>query len=685
MNPSQCHILVITDNEASDRSLSLLHKIFNYVFYVPSSRDVEQTLDLLRRHQKKNLSTLILIDAQTYTEDTLFSTMAEFQQAVRQLDNPTLHTAMVVYSSETSAQFMSKCLDHGAIDYIVKPLSSHIVSTIYLNLTRFRLQQRSRLKGGSDIPSHKTVDNSVFSNIFHNNIWSAFFYRLLTIYDFSLDTTPSVPKENGIHSAYIRKDMKQIKSILCEQQTWDFAPFKFSQTELMQCAFFMLKQALALPGLEHINIMDDSLYDFLLDVANMYHELNPYHNFQHAVDVMQSTYYFLCRMGVIQPMDPAAYKDDLETQLSTYKNEQKLKELRGACPWMINNGRISEMFTSIDVLALLFASLGHDIGHPGLTNMFLVRTSNPLAMLYNDRSVLENFHATVFFNILQYHGFRSNGGWLSPQDFVRFRSVIVQSILATDMGLHDEYVRRIQELKTIINNSPVDPSLTNLVEPKVLLICGSLIKCADISNCARPFHLAKRWAKILKEEFSEQGDLEKCLGLPVLPFLDREQIGLAQFQLDFKRTSAAKLFESVADIIPDMQYSVVILKANCDAWQVILDRKDLKDSTGVSVDDELEQQEKVTENSDPPGTVAPCESPNNASRSIQDSPLITSRQQTQDSHPAPAQPLEQQLDTSQPPTAPPATVAPFPSSAPDDPAGKKLTKKQRRKNKCQVQ
>ncbi|KAI8069547.1 hypothetical protein BC940DRAFT_271645 [Gongronella butleri] len=330
---------------------------------------------------------------------------------------------------------------------------------------------------------------------------------------------------------------------------WDFCPFKLVQTELIQSAFLITRHVLKLPGLEHINILDDALYDFLLDVANMYHELNPYHNFQHAVDVMQATFYFLCRMGILSPMDQDAY------------------------PWIAQNGHINQLFTSLDALALLLASLGHDIGHPGLTNIFLVRTHTPLAMLYNDRSVLENFHATVFFNILQRHGFGANGGWLAPNDYGRFRKVIVQSILATDMGLHDDYVLKIQDQKMRLQKDALDPSHPQAAETDILLICGSLIKCADISNCSRPFPLAKKWAGILKEEFSEQGDLEKSLGLSVLPMHDRDETGLAKFQLAFKRNIAAKLFENVATTIPDMQYSVTILKSNCDKWEERLEKK----------------------------------------------------------------------------------------------------------------
>ncbi len=42
----------------------------------------------------------------------------------------------------------------------------------------------------------------------------------------------------------------------------------------------------------------------------------------------------------------------------------------------------------------------HDHGHPGLTGDFLVATSHPLALRYNDRSPLESHHAASAFELL---------------------------------------------------------------------------------------------------------------------------------------------------------------------------------------------------------------------------------------------------------------------------------------------
>jgi hypothetical protein len=55
------------------------------------------------------------------------------------------------------------------------------------------------------------------------------------------------------------------------------------------------------------------------------------------------------------------------------------------------------------LLACLLAAAAHDYGHPGVGNGFLITTSHPLALRYNDQSVLEHHHLAETFRLLQVH------------------------------------------------------------------------------------------------------------------------------------------------------------------------------------------------------------------------------------------------------------------------------------------
>jgi len=55
----------------------------------------------------------------------------------------------------------------------------------------------------------------------------------------------------------------------------------------------------------------------------------------------------------------------------------------------------------MESFALLISAIGHDLNHPGVTNAYLVNSKHSLALRYNDISVLENYHASTLFQILE--------------------------------------------------------------------------------------------------------------------------------------------------------------------------------------------------------------------------------------------------------------------------------------------
>lgn len=56
---------------------------------------------------------------------------------------------------------------------------------------------------------------------------------------------------------------------------------------------------------------------------------------------------------------------------------------------------------NIENLAIIIACFGHDVGHPGLNNRFLVYNREEIATTYNDNSVLENMHASLTFSTMK--------------------------------------------------------------------------------------------------------------------------------------------------------------------------------------------------------------------------------------------------------------------------------------------
>lgn len=187
-----------------------------------------------------------------------------------------------------------------------------------------------------------------------------------------------------------------------------------------------------------------------------YNDFVLYHNFRHVVDVLQAIFHFLLRIGLLPP----------------YQVEGN--------PVASPSNAIAAVLKPFDALTLLVAALGHDVGHPGVNNAFLVALNAPLAQLYNDRSVLEAFHCAAYSQILRRY-------WPAAFHDVSMRKLMITSILATDMGLHFKYMKEMSLLqeKIAAAQSTADGWVPKVSDETRDLVCGLLIKCADISNVVR--------------------------------------------------------------------------------------------------------------------------------------------------------------------------------------------------------
>ena len=244
------------------------------------------------------------------------------------------------------------------------------------------------------------------------------------------------------------------------------------EDELVHASFLMLKHAIDMPELEKWRLSDrksrddvfgrhGSLLSTPVDLTTLiiacraaYNGFVPYHNFRHVVDVLQAVFFFLLQVGVLPSY--AAHP--------TPVNEQK------------SLSSIAALLKPFDALTLLIAAIGHDVGHPGVNNAFLVALKAPLAQLYNDNSVLEAFHCAAYSQILRRY-------WAVAFDDSKMRQLLINTILATDMGVHFKYMSDLAELR---NKLAKDRDTQNWSEADTCkaktLACGLLIKCADISN-----------------------------------------------------------------------------------------------------------------------------------------------------------------------------------------------------------
>ncbi|KAI8378483.1 hypothetical protein BD560DRAFT_389492 [Blakeslea trispora] len=546
LNPKNCSVVVFHESsKALEPALELLRSVYSDV--IVKSRKAEVIAELKRQQHNETTSTLLLIDVESCHMSSWDECPDLLLNVVRLLrEGLVANVVPIVCSYHDSPSYMVKCIQEGAADFVLKPMSKDVIKTLFLNVTKYHIQKRDRQIDGltqlteasNHILNRKQNHCDLLST--GGRVWEKFKERLKGVFyqehwlsKLVVDYYTPRPCLRRSSMASMLEDRKNyLRTQICN---WNFLPLELENKELVQVAFMILNQVLStFDQLESLRVSDDDLYHFIFDICNSYHNQNPYHNFRHAVDVLQANYYFLCHIGCLEPMCPEAFV--------YYKHptqDEKEREM---------NAKVKQLLEPLDMFALLMASIGHDVGHPGVNNNFMISTATPLAIIYNDKSVLESFHTMAFFHLLKAHCFGQLTDLQSNPEYANFRKIVVNSILATDMSMHDDYVAKIQDQGNRLKAGEIDFDDPVSREREKILLCSALIKCADISNCARPFELAKKWAMILSEEFSEQGDLEKELGIPVIPINERGKIPLADFQLSFKRFVALKLFEAVSSV-----------------------------------------------------------------------------------------------------------------------------------------
>ena len=243
------------------------------------------------------------------------------------------------------------------------------------------------------------------------------------------------------------------------------------------------------------------------------------------------------------------------------------------------NSNAEKMFetTVLDLLSIFIAALGHDIGHPGLTNNFHINASTELAITYNDSSCLENFHCCKLFSILkkdETNIFEK----LSISDYKDIRKRMISEILSTDMFYHKKVMSLIQTKLPQIKNDKFefisDDKESKKAEQQCIL--DYFIHSADLAHNTKLFEISLKWVELLSEEFWLQGDKEKSMGLTVSFLCDRKDTNVPSSQVNFIRGFIIPTFEVLINIFPTLSYTVENANRNMNEWQKLLEAHRLK-------------------------------------------------------------------------------------------------------------
>ena len=220
---------------------------------------------------------------------------------------------------------------------------------------------------------------------------------------------------------------------------------------------------------------------FINKIAAGYLNTNPYHSQVHAADVLQT------------------------------------------CHAILTNTNLRDCMSLEETFALLLAAVIHDYKHPGVNNQFLINTSSDLAILYNDRSVLENHHIACAFKEMEDD--KCNVLACLPQEeYSPVRARIIALVLSTDIAHHFDSLTRL-------NDALEDKSFDLKTESN--LIMELTLKFADVSNPTKKPTVYKAWADRIFHEFYRQGRMERETTRTISTFMDEEHPSVVKFQLGF--------------------------------------------------------------------------------------------------------------------------------------------------------
>jgi hypothetical protein len=261
------------------------------------------------------------------------------------------------------------------------------------------------------------------------------------------------------------------------------------------------------------------MLDFF-DAVDKGYKNNPYHNSIHGCDVMQTVNHFLVKGGYMQHL------------------------------------------TEVEIMAAIVAAASHDIGHPGVSNLFERLIESERALLYNDQSILENFHCASTFKLLQDPMLNITEN-MTKDDRRVFRDMVINMILATDIGRHFAILDVVKRgiLKKFDPANKED--LSNYMK--------MVVKCADVGNPAKRLNISQQWSHRVQEEFFLQGDEEKRLGLPISPFMDRDKPNLSKSQIGFIDYIAKPLFECLVTFDPKLDQcmqNMIVVRSHWDSQQL---------------------------------------------------------------------------------------------------------------------
>jgi hypothetical protein len=346
----------------------------------------------------------------------------------------------------------------------------------------------------------------------------------------------------GATKAFVWPSISQFKTSLAELQSFDFDVWQHSEEDLMHYTVELFQDM----GLcTEFQVSMETLKNFVMAVQKGYRQ-KPFHNWYHGFSVFHYAYLFLRATTGLQPV------------------------------------------SKLEVLATLVASLCHDLDHTGRTNAFEVATGSALALLHNDKSVLENHHLAFLFTTIISDPRCNIFQNCARPTWLRARALVIGGVMSTDMTVHFDRIKDLEKRGVADSAVPAPapgpasapaPSTADAAQPAApthtppfdetkeldrQYFVDVVVHSADLSGQLFPTHISANWEDRISAEFAEQAKVEAELKLPVAPFMQNLESmkTRAKLQHGFISFVLEPWWKQVVRLFPPLKYSFNHLQTN---------------------------------------------------------------------------------------------------------------------------
>eukprot|EP00980_Cylindrotheca_fusiformis_P025175 scaffold13215_cov114-Cylindrotheca_fusiformis.AAC.4 len=244
------------------------------------------------------------------------------------------------------------------------------------------------------------------------------------------------------------------------------------------------------------DVAKSQLRSYLSQIAGMYHDTNPFHNFHHASHVTASVKKLLTRVVKVGERNGLAVSssDDADND-----DENLLSDVAGH-----SYGITSDPLTQF---AVLFSAIIHDVDHPGVPNAQLVKENTRNAQIYK-KSVAEQNSVELAWDMLmsdEYSSFRACI-YQTEADLRRFRQLVVNAVMATDIVDKELQALRKNRWEAAFSKKNISPPARPSAfgagkhydqeehdDRKATIVIEHLIQASDVSHTMQHWHIYKDW------------------------------------------------------------------------------------------------------------------------------------------------------------------------------------------------